>query len=73
MVEMFKNWMNCQNIVDCWREHHPTEENFTWSRGNIARRLDHILLDPILENKVNYKHEHKNIGFSYHQALSMQK
>ena len=52
MVEMFKNWMNCQNVVDCWREHHPTEKNFTWSRGNIARRLDYIILDPILESKV---------------------
>ena len=26
ILEMFKNWMNCQNIVDCWREHHPTEK-----------------------------------------------
>ena len=52
MVEMFKNWMNCQNVGDCWREHHPTEKKFTWSRGNIARRLDYILLDPILESKV---------------------
>ena len=52
MVEMFKNWMNCQNVADCWRERHPTLKNFTWSRGNIARRLDYILLDPILESKV---------------------
>ena len=52
MVEMFKNWMNCQSVVDCWREHHPTGKNFTWSRRNIARRLDYILLDPVLESKV---------------------
>ena len=33
MVKMFKNCMKCQNVGDSWREHHPTEKNFTQSRG----------------------------------------
>ena len=78
MVEVFKNWMNYQNVVDCWREHHPTEKNFTWSRRNVAQRLDYryILLDLILESKV-INTSIKNFGFSNHRAvictLSMQK
>ena len=76
MVEVFKNWMNYLKVVDCWREHHPTEKSFTWTRGNVARRLDYILLDLILESKV-INTSIKNIGFSDHRAvtctLSMQK
>ena len=52
MVEMLKNWMKHQNVGDSWRKHYTTEKIFTWRRGNVARRLDYILLDPILESKV---------------------
>ena len=46
-IEHLVNWVIRQELVDCWRELHQGEKDFTWARYNpvfIARRLDYFLI-----------------------------
>jgi len=38
------NWMKKQNFSDTYREMHPTSQEFTWSNGEVATRIDYIWL-----------------------------
>jgi len=38
------NWMKKQNFSDTYREMHPTSQEFTWSNGEAATRIDYIWL-----------------------------
>ena len=43
---IFKNWIFTNNLIDCWRDLHAEEKDFTWHRSNpfCARRLDYIFI-----------------------------
>jgi exonuclease III len=36
------NWMKKQNFSDSYRDMHPTSQEFTWSNGEAATRIDYI-------------------------------
>ncbi len=45
-VQNLRNWLLRKDLVDCWRELHNVEKDFTWSRNNpfCARRLDFLIM-----------------------------
>ncbi|GFS06388.1 Pol-like protein [Elysia marginata] len=69
-VTKFNTWVTEFQLTDIWRQQHPEEKNFTWSRRNplIARRLDNIFLG---ENLISHATDsnNKSIGFSDHRPI----
>ena len=49
-IHHFRNWVYRNDLIDCWRELHGEEKDYTWSRNNpfCARRLDYIFINESL-------------------------
>ena len=68
--DRFRSTMNRLALSDVWRVQHPTEKDFTWSRGTpaVARRLDYIFVGdtllPVIANS-----QIKSLGLSDHRAV----
>ena len=56
-IKLFQNLIDDFELADTWRERNGQLRDFTWCRGNIARRLDYILCsNSLLHNISNVKH-----------------
>jgi hypothetical protein len=62
-------FLNEMNLVDVWRTLYPNRKSFTWSRGNIARRLDYIFVDQNLTRFIK-KADITSLGFSDHRMVT---
>ena len=68
----FLTWIESNNLCDVWRQRHPGERDFTWSRPNpfTARRLDYIFCSEELKNCI-VKSTHEAIYASDHKAVTV--
>ena len=69
VVQRFRKLINENLVIDSWRHLHPNEKMYSWRRGNIARRLDYILIG---EDIIQYLDNASinSIGFSDHLLTS---
>ena len=64
-VNMFKELVKENMLIDSWRHMNGMEKMYTWKRGEISRRLDYILIDNDIE-KFLQDTSIEGIGFSDH-------
>ena len=58
-AKVFSDFVHGTDLMDSWRAYQ--EKCFTWHRGNVAARIDHILTSSLL---LNYLHT-VDIGLSF--------
>ncbi|GFR57799.1 hypothetical protein ElyMa_001754000 [Elysia marginata] len=68
-VSHFKAWVRQLNLYDIWRLRNQEEKQFTWTRSNIARRLDYIFLGESIYNSASDA-EIKSYAFSDHSPVT---
>ena len=70
-IQHFRNWVYRNDLIDCWRELHGDEKDYTWSRNNpfCARRLDYIFIN---ENLLQFllKSSHRIITGTDHKTVN---
>ena len=69
-VKNFNTFINELMLNDAWRCCNRNERMHSWRRGNIARRLDYILIDDILNTNLESS-KIEPIGFSDHLLVSI--
>ena len=70
-IQHLRNWVYRNDLIDCWRELHGDEKDYTWSRNNpfCARRLDYIFIN---DNLLQYllKSSHRIITGTDHKTVN---
>lgn len=65
--------MKALGFCEVWREHNPTETEYTWySSKKSGRRLDHAFVSPALlphVEEVRYSHREREAGLSDHSVM----
>ena len=68
-IKIFNTLINELMLNDSWRLTHQNKKMHSWRRGNIARRLDYILIDELLTTFLDSSII-EQVGFSDHLLVS---